>query len=167
MLRHPCAVTNSRKQLGWGENELEKFLKQELLVNNHLKPFVDIIKESKSLVEKNACIWCIQNTIALNTMNPEDWLIITYEHLFANPEEEIKRILDYIGIDKDFKVDKIRNRQSLQKLKHSDIITHSNPLEAWRNKLSRDETSIILKIVKTFSLDNIYDIGTMPKKKFI
>ncbi|MFX1375571.1 MAG: sulfotransferase [Promethearchaeota archaeon] len=166
MMRHPCAVTNSRKQLGWSENELELFLAQDNLVKEHLKPYLSIIKDAKTLVQKNACIWCIQNLIALNTMDPDDWLIITYEHLFMNTEDEIRRILNFIGYGREFNPKKLKNRYSLQTLKHSDIITHSKPLEAWRTKLTKDEISAILNIVRAFSLDNLYDIESMPKKKF-
>lgn len=166
MFRHPCAVTNSRKKLGWSENELELLLKQEKLVRDHLDPYLNIIKEAKTLVQKNACIWCIQNLIALNTMESDDWLIVTYEHLFMNPKNEIYKILKFIGYDKEFNFSKVKNRHSLQTLKHSDIVTHSNPLEAWKTKLSKNEISAILSIVKAFSLDYIYDIETMPKKKF-
>lgn len=166
MMRHPCAVTNSRTELGWSQNELDLLLKQEKLVTDHLEPYLNVIKDAKTLIQKNACIWCIQNLIALNTMEPDDWFIITYEHLFMNPEDEIKNILMFIGYIKEFDISKIKNRHSLQTLKQSDIITHSNPLEAWKTKLSENDINDILNIVREFSLDNIYDIEIMPKKKF-
>jgi hypothetical protein len=166
MIRHPCAVVLSRAKMGWSENELDLFLKQELLVRDHLESYIPIIERAETLIQKNACIWCIQNLIAFSTMEQKDWIVIAYEDLFKNPQEQINRILSYIGIDKKFKVDKLGKKYSLQTFKDSAVVVESNPLEAWRKRLPQEDLNDILSIVKSFSLDNIYGIDTMPKKKF-
>lgn len=166
MMRHPCAVTLSRTKLGWSESELDLFLKQDPLIQDHLRPYIDVITRAKSLIQKNACIWCIQNLIAFNTMESDDWIITTYENLFTNPEDEMKRILKYIGIEKVFNAEKFKGRFSLQTFKDSAVVADSNPLEFWRKALSKNEISEILEIVKGFGFDNIYSAETMPIKKF-
>ena len=58
LLRHPCAVANSRLKLGWGAT-LNDFLVQEALMDDFLNPFKKEIQSAHNmfttltLVEKN------------------------------------------------------------------------------------------------------------------
>lgn len=167
IIRHPCATTYSRSRLGWSENELELLLKQDSLINDHLKPYLSVIRNAESLIQKNACIWCIQNLLVSKTMETNDYCITTYEELYTNPELEIKKILRYIGIEKKVNAQRLKNRVSLQTFKNSMLITESNPLSAWKTKLKKEEITEILNIVSAFSLDSVYNDGIMPKKNLI
>ncbi|MHA1291900.1 MAG: sulfotransferase [Promethearchaeota archaeon] len=166
ILRHPCAVVQSRTRLKWETKDVDIFLKQDDLVNDYLKPYINIISKAQTPIQKNAIIWCVENLIALNTMEQEDWIIVTYENLFKNMNSEMKKILNFLKIDKKFNAETFKNKISLTVQKDSAIISEANPLEVWKNRLTQDEINDILEIVGAFSLDFLYDENIMPKKNF-
>jgi len=165
ILRHPCAVVQSRIKLGWAiEEDLEMMLNQENLINDFLEPFIETIKSSKTPIQKTTCIWCIENYVALKSMEKEDWIVTTYEDLIVNKTPEIERIFNYLGFSEERDLKPAKNLISITVTKDSAVIKEKNPLESWRDSLNEDEINQILEIVKNFSLDQIYDYDLLPKK---
>ena len=162
ILRHPCAVVLSRERLGW-EAMLDIVLNQELLIKDHLEPYMGIISKAETSIQRNTCLWCVETLVPLRTMTSEDWLITTYEYLCTNPENETRRILNYIGFDKEFKEYDIKGIIPMTVRKDSAILEGVNPLEAWRKNLSDNEINQILEIVEGFSLNSLYNEKLMPQ----
>ena len=52
IVRHPCAVTLSKLRLKW-DNHLNEYMSQEDLLNDHLKPYIDIINSAETSYEKH------------------------------------------------------------------------------------------------------------------
>ncbi|MFX0072594.1 MAG: sulfotransferase [Candidatus Hermodarchaeota archaeon] len=166
ILRHPCAVVESRLRLNWETIDVDIFLKQENLVKDLLYPFKNILSKAKTQIERNTCIWCVENLVAMNTMEPKDWCVISYENLYQNPEMELKKINDYLAIDTQITNNLFKNNISLTINKDSALLKKKNPIEAWKDKLSEDNINKILGIVEEFSLNTIYDKQFFPKKLF-
>ncbi len=164
ILRHPCAVVESRTRLNWATTDIDIILKQENLMKDHLSSLNHIISQAKTQIERNACIWAAENLVALNTMEHNDWCITTYENLYLNPEMELKKIFRELKFDIDFNQNLIKNTLSFTVKKDSTLLKKTNPIKAWRDILSTDEINQILEIVEKFSLDNIYSEDIMPKK---
>ena len=60
LLRHPCAVANSKAKAGWDPPNLEKlFLRQQDLVEDFLFPFVNELEKVQDDFEKRIFSWCI------------------------------------------------------------------------------------------------------------
>ena len=68
IVRHPCAVTLSKLRLNWNDHLFE-YISQVELVNDHLKPYIHIINSAKTAYEKHLIMWCIENSIVLNSFN--------------------------------------------------------------------------------------------------
>jgi len=165
ILRHPCGVVLSRNTKGWGTEDLEIILKQEILIKDFLDPYLDIINNAKTVFQKMACIWCIETLVPLKIMKPDNWIVTTYEDLVLNPEITITKILKYCKIN--FQIDEysIKSSPSLTVERSSAIIEKENPLTVWKKALTQNEIKEILDTVKAFSLDWLYDEGIIPKKK--
>lgn len=165
IIRHPCAVVLSRFRKGWAAKDLDIMMKQDTLITDFLKPYLDIINNAETIHQKIACIWCIENLVALNTMKDTDWIMVAYEDLILNPAAEINKILKYCNLDMKIDEDTIKKTSSLTVQKESAIIEKEDPLEVWKKKLSQNEIKQILDIVQAFSKDQLYDENVLPKRK--
>ena len=165
ILRHPCAVVLSRYRKGWAGKDLEIIMKQDKLIEDFLNPYLDVINDAKTTFQKIACLWCIENHVALNTMKENDWILTTYEDLVINPKDQVNKILKYCKIDLEADEDSIKSTSSLTVKKDSAIIEKEDPLKVWKTSLTQSEIEQILEIVKTFSLDWLYNEDVKPKKK--
>lgn len=97
-------------------------------------------------------------------MEKNDWYITTYEDLVYNFEAEMKKILKYLFPRRDFEGKKFKNIISQQVNEYSAIVTKKDLLKIWRERLNQNEIDEVLRIVKKFSLDSIYDKNILPKK---
>ena len=164
ILRHPCGVVSSRKVLGWEGSRLDLILEDDKLIEKHLKDYLNIIKASNDLIQRNALVWCIETYIPLKIMKKNELIITTYEKLITNFDKELKRILSRILKPKNLNSNRnIKNFISVQANKNSAIIKENHPLEVWKHRLNQNEINKILNLVKEFSLDHIYDIQILPK----
>ncbi|MFO7683990.1 MAG: sulfotransferase, partial [Chloroflexota bacterium] len=98
IMRHPCAVALSRRQLGWAtDSDILAFLEQRPLLNDHLAPHRDTINRAHTDLEKHAVIWCVSHLIPLRQFAPGELTIIFYEDLCLHPERELARIERVVG----------------------------------------------------------------------
>ncbi len=161
VLRHPCAVVMSWKNLGW-EPCLDRYLEQADLVDDHLGPFVDEIRSAKNPVQKIAAGWCIENLVALNQMDRKKWIVCTYEELFTNPAHEVAQILASLGLKWNKFVDKALVQSSRSTNEQSAITKGKNPLSKWQHDLKQTEIDSILSMAHLFGID-IYGNEQMPR----
>ena len=86
LLRHPIAVSRSRKTLP----TLTAFLDSDY--GRHFTPkeiaFARRIVASGSDLERGVLSWCLQNAVPLRDARPE-WVVVTYEQLVLDPEPVI------------------------------------------------------------------------------
>ena len=163
LLRHPCAVVASRMELNWAtDDDIESFLIQPDLISNHLTPYMDIIKSSKTDEEKHAVIWCISNLVPLKQFRSDELKIVYYETLVTQPEKELSSILKSIGqanIEPDLNT---IDRPSQTTIETSPVITGKDKISNWKKQLSPDQIKNILNIVDSFELGYLYNETVLP-----
>ena len=113
IVRHPCAVTLSKLRLNW-DDHLFEYIGQIELVNDHLKPYIDIINSAKTAYEKHLIMWCIENSIVLNSFKKEEIFIIFYEYLITDPVKSIKKLYKYLNLNFNNKIIDTLSKPSLQ-----------------------------------------------------
>lgn len=96
LLRHPCAVADSRLRLGWRDN-LDEAMSQKELVEDHLKPFEPDILAAKDPFERSIFLWCIENYVPLRQPGAGDIHVVFYENLLADPEKELASLFAFLG----------------------------------------------------------------------
>ena len=165
IIRHPCAVVLSRMELGWAtDRDIESFLTQQYLIDDHLSDHMELIRSSKSDEEKHAIIWCVSNLIPLKQFPPDDLRIIFYENLCLQPDEEFSKILQRIQ-QKDKPLTAIRaDKPSTTSKISSAVVTGQDKISRWSNCLTTRQITKILNVVSEFGLSFLYDESLIPNR---
>ncbi len=163
IIRHPCAVVLSRMELGWAtDRDIEPFLSQPHLMDDHLDPYFDLICNAESVEEKHAVIWSISNLVPLEQFHSNELKVVYYENLCTQPEMELSGIFEAIGYPSS-RLLVTQSNQPSQTTRHaSAVVTGTDKIEDWKQKLSRSQIDNILRIVRAFGLDHLYGDSTLP-----
>jgi len=166
LMRHPCAVVSSRMELGWAtDRDIEPFLSQPNLIEDHLGPYLNLIKSAETTEEKHAIIWSVSNLVPLRQFKLGEIKTVYYEDLCNQPQAEMTSIFDSIGqkpVDSVF--DKIDRPSQTTRLTSASVIG-IDKITSWRKILSPSQIDNILRIVDGFGLSHLYDVSPLPLKK--
>lgn len=163
LMRHPCAVVASRMELGWAtDSDIEPFLTQSDLLEDHLFPYVDLIKSVETAEEKHAVIWCISNLIPLRQFAGSELTVVHYEFLCTQPEMELARAFTSIGQPhKSPCLDQIHQPSQTTRIT-SAVVSGTDKLTHWKKKFSPMQIKNILQVVEAFGLNHLYDDSFLP-----
>ena len=159
LLRHPCAVAASKLALGWRDS-LSETMEQRELVEDFLLPMQAEIRAARDAFERHVFSWCIENYVPLRQFGPGEIQLSFYENFVAHPEDEIPRLLAYLGEDFDERVYREARRPSL--LVRKEAISESPSVDAWRSTVSGSRLERTTEILALFGLDRVYGEGAMP-----
>lgn len=153
LIRHPAAFISSIKRMDWWEpHDFSQFLKQPLLMRDHLNLFEDELNkctENKfDVIDGGILLWKIFYLMVNKYQsNGNDYLYLRHEDLAQKPGEQFRVLFDRLKIDYTSKIEK-------------EIVEHtrsSNPAEApgsvmhllkrdsaelariWKSRLSKSE----------------------------
>ncbi len=163
LLRHPCAVANSRLKLGW-DTHLEDLLAQDELMEDFLNPFKEELENAKDkdLFDKQIYMWCIENYVPLKQFNKGEALIVFYEDICLNPTTEIERIVSFIGGDFSSKMIENANKPSALSQQDSAVVSGSDLVSSWRKNISDEQVERAYEILSIFGLQKIYNKSDLP-----
>jgi hypothetical protein len=163
IIRHPCAVVLSRMELGWAtDSDIEPFLSQPELLEDHLEPYLDLIRSAANIEEKHAVIWSVCNLVPLRQFHPGELKIVYYENLCTQPEIELPGIFEAIGYRYSGAPATSINQPSQTTRGASAVVAGTNKIGSWKRKLSRSQIDNILRVVRGFDLDHLYRDSTLP-----
>jgi len=156
LLRHPCAVANSRVKLHW-DSHIDEFLSQQDLMEDYLNPYRKQIQKVKGNFEKQVFLWCIENYVPLKQFKRSEIHLAFYENLCEAPVLEIDRLFKFLGEQYDHSVfGRLRNA-SLVTRKDSEKFTGDRLIGSWRKAIPEEEVVRAVEILSMFGLHRIYD----------
>ncbi len=165
VLRHPLAVIESRRALGW-HAPLDIFLQRADLVQDHLAPFVPAIERAATLaeqsLERSMFFWCIENFVPLRQFRAGEMHVAFYENFITEPEAETKRLFQFLNKTFEPRALRALETPSSQTRADSSVLQRDNPLERWRRAFSAAEIASALEILELFRLDRIYTDALTP-----
>ncbi len=161
LMRHPCAVANSRMQLNW-PSSTDVFLSQNELVKDHLAPFVNEIEKITGDFEGHIVNWCIENYIPLKLLKPGDAHITFYEDIIADRSREVQRIFSFLQQPVPRISEKVFNRPSALARDGSAVNQGKSPLLEWQEHVSKEQIQRTLEILRLFGLDYLYNEQPHP-----
>jgi hypothetical protein len=163
VIRHPCAVVQSRMNLGWAtDDDIRHFLNQPKLIDDYLQEKLEIIAGARQVEQKHAIIWCITNLVPIHQFQSSNLNLVVYEKLVEKPETELSRIFSVLGVsDKPDIVNKV-NRLSSTTTRRSAILSGNQSTRLWKQELTTHQIDSILYIVNEFHLP---PGGTTPSKR--
>jgi sulfotransferase family protein len=163
MMRHPCAVVSSRMELGWAtDRDIDPFLSQPQLVEDHLDPYLDLIRSAGNSEEKHAVIWSVSNLVPLKQFRSDELKVVYYENLCTHPEAELPGIFETIGYEFSSALVDTINQPSQTTKAGSAVVAGTDKIGSWKQKLSRSQIDNILRIVHGFGLSHLYSEASLP-----
>jgi Sulfotransferase family len=156
LLRHPCAVVESRLALGW-RDVLTETMEQEELVEDFLVPVEAEIRAARDGFERHLFSWCIENHVPLRQFGPGEIHLAFYENFLAHPEHELRRLFSFLGEDFDARAYRALKRPSPLS-RHPDAPS----VDAWRRSVTERQLERTVEILGLFGLDRVYGEETMP-----
>lgn len=161
IMRHPCAVANSKLKLNW-DTHIDNLLSQPNLIEDHLSPFLPKLKTAESTLEKHILLWCVENYLPLKQFEPGEIHIVFYENLCLNPEEEISKLSNFLDLNLLPEALKLIDIPSELTREESAINNDKNLISSWKNKLSPTQIEESLNILSYFGMDIIYNESPTP-----
>lgn len=170
LMRHPCAVVNSRLQLARDCDLGRMFLSQPQLMEDHLGPFRAEMERVKDDFERHVFIWCVENYVPMRQLRVGDVHVVFYEKICEDPEGEVRRLDSYLGVGYDARALSNVAKPSVQARKHhaggtSAIVTGASLVEAWRRYVSPQRVKRAVEILRLFGLEAIYDEDPRPRER--
>lgn len=163
IIRHPCAVVQSRMELGWAtDTDIESFLLQPDLISDYLGDHLDLIRQCSSEEEKHAVIWSVSNLVPLAQFKPGELKIVYYENLCTRLEAELPGLFETIGQKYEHSIIKRSDRPSMTTRPDSAILTGNKKIVRWKNGLSSVQIKRVLKVVEAFHLEHLYGDSLLP-----
>jgi len=164
LLRHPCAVAISRLAKGWNSfYGLKDLLSQDLLIWDHLKPFMPIITADRSDFEQHVLVWCIENYVPVRTLHKNDALVVFYENLCLQPETEVKRLADYLKVQcPELMMRRVSVPSSQARKGESAIVLGENLVSSWKNAVNQDMLDQAHSLLTLFGLERFYGRDPLP-----
>jgi hypothetical protein len=163
IVRHPCAVVASFAKLGWSaRRDLDSILRQDDLLDDHLRDVSGILESPLSAHQEVAVVWCVNHRVVLNQCSGSKLIGVHYEDLVNRPEGELPRIFEAIGRDYDETVYKTLRRPSRTTLSVPARDHGAGRDAEWFRALGASRVSDIQEIVAAFGLDHLYDEGGRP-----
>ena len=161
LLRHPCAVANSKLKLSW-DTHLDDFLSQKELMSDFLNPFKKELEDAHDPFDKHIFTWCIENYVPLKQFNEGETLVVFYENLCGRPQDEIESIMLFMGERFSLKILSLINKPSALSQKDSAVNAGGDLINAWRENISERQAERAYEILSLFGLQNIYGKGSLP-----
>lgn len=162
MMRHPCAVANSKIRLGW-DTHLDDLLRQPDLIADHLTPFVDVLAAATDPFERHILLWCVENWVPLRQFRRGEVHLCFYEDLCSEPEREARALAAYLRQPFDPGVLSAMRRPSALTRSQSAIVSGTSLVDSWRRHIDPDRIERAVELLKLFGLDRIYDADSRPK----
>lgn len=163
LIRHPCAVVCSRMELGWAtDTDIQPLLSQPELIADHLSPYLDLIRNAKTLEEKHTVIWCVSNLVPLKQCGAAEVKIVYYENLCMEPENELPALFQFMGQAYTRSVIDTINQPSQTTKMTSAVVRGTDKLKTWKKKLSPSQIQNVLRTVDAFGMSHLYGESLSP-----
>lgn len=168
LIRHPCATALSHVRFGL-KVSLNDYIQQDELVSDFLTPFLTGINKAKDLsdFEKHIFVWCIENYVPLKQFKSDEICVVFYENFCEKPEEEIKKMFSFLGMEYEDKVVEILKKPASLARKWSAVIKGENLINSWRNYVTNAEIKTANEILSLFGLNNLYDTNCVPNMEVL
>jgi hypothetical protein len=168
IMRHPFAVASSKLRLqSWHwVDSATTLLEQKHLVDDYLRPHVDMISSVSDPFEMHVLLWSIMNMVPLLQLPESRLRVVTYEGLCRSPNEELKCLVDWLGWEstvlEDPKLENAISRPSRTVRTDSAIQVASDPVTSWFEHVTTDMRHRGQRILESFGLEDLYTEDGLP-----
>lgn len=145
MIRHPAAFADSIRERNW-THDFNHFLKQPLLLEEHLAPFkAEILKFTQKeydIIDQAILLWkLIYYMVGKYREKHPEWFYIRHEDLSLDPASGFKRIFQYVNLGFTKKTRELIREHS----------SAANPVDGDMNSIKRNSNALIKKWKNKFT----------------
>lgn len=171
LIRNPFAVALSKQKKSnwfWLEDPL-KLVAQQSLRNDFLQPYEEGIRRTVSqqdFILNQILIWCIFNVVPLRQFPASELHYCFYEKLYADPSEEVSRIMRFVTRRDELKIaipEAVASRPS--RVGGND--SRTSPLTSWKDELPATTIDQGFELMGMFGLADLYADNAGPSAKTI
>jgi hypothetical protein len=156
VVRHPCAVALSEKVKNTPvERPITEILKQTRLIEDHLEPYVAIMKKAKTPYEIYGAVWGARNKVVANLMpHYPEWKILFYENLCENPPDCFRKLFDHFKLPWTNKVQRFITQTTTEEESGTYSIRRvtEKQVDQWKSTMSKYEIEQVRRFVEPFNL---------------
>ena len=156
LLRHPCPTTLSLMKLGISaEQEKQALLRQSNLFDDHLGPYLSIIENTKTSIEKFAALWAARHRVVVNVLSRhQEWPVAYYEELCRDPVGRFHELFQQLGLDWMQQTEKYIINSSIRHVPgpFSTVRNSSQQVDNWKHEMTQPEIKSVRCIVEGFDL---------------
>ncbi|MCX6319456.1 MAG: sulfotransferase [Bacteroidetes bacterium] len=167
LIRHPCAVIASQlkyKHWDYIQKDVRAYFPVTYARHNDLfEEFSDIISDIRTPEERMAAEWAIHNIVPLrHPANDSRWITVAYEKLLTDPEHELIRVFNRLGVEMPESILSEISTPSMTTVQSSrENILSGNQLGSWKHYLRKDQVKTIIKTINRFGI-SFYDESPEP-----
>jgi len=156
VLRHPCGVALSEKNKNTPtDRPIKELLKQSSLVENHLKPYIELMGRAKKQFEIYGAVWGARNRVIMDSIaNYPEWKILLYEDLCENPTKIFRELFDHFNLTWTDKVQKYINQTTTEEKPgtYSTNRITKNQADKWKSRMTPEEIDQVRKFAEPFNI---------------
>lgn len=162
IVRHPCAVVESRLRLGWRDG-LDDFITRSTLLEDYPEPLARLLQTAKTPFERGLLAWCIENHVPLAQLRNADrttrdtLYVLRYEDIVLDPEPELTKLHEFLSSDE---------KTTLRSISVSQPEKRRPPEEVsfgWKHRVPKDLQKRANRMLSEFGLDLLYDGNGCPE----
>lgn len=177
ILRNPLAVAASKKSLAslddgsrwvW-EPSLSVLLSDPELRKQLTTEEYQALNEQigQGVVMESVADWCINNLIAIRSIELSTVHVVYYETLLSEPEQQLSALMKQINVEMDEGVFAAVNRQSETtrrsfEAEHKDSAVPPPQLNAWQQQLTSEEQRKAMQLLSLFNIERFYSHNWQP-----
>jgi hypothetical protein len=158
--RHPCAVVSARVRLGW-RSAVADILRQDALIEDHLRPHADRIALETDPLGTHAVWWAVENLVAATELATRPHYRLTYEELCLRPVEVARDLARWLEIRLPQRLESIVERPSRLSRRTRRELTVEERLSLWKKELDADGQRRVLSWTRRLGVEE-YDEGLLP-----
>ena len=128
---------------------------------NAKKIFLPILERVSSQIEALTLMWCLDHYFPLIHAEKHPWLLVAYERLILNNQQEMKRITDAFDLDLNEKILEKLNRPS-SSVKGNVNGNSEAQIAKWKQQLSTQQIDTILTMFYAAGFSDIYSDSPQP-----
>jgi Sulfotransferase family len=163
LLRHPIPVCISQIKNFLPGARLEPFQVPDWINNDAYKKHSGYLNSMETLLQRQIALWCLRNSGIINHPHAgEKWIVVYYEDLVSDPENEVSKLFKKLSLDTPKKLGQFRKPSkstNLNDFKEEPM----EQLSKWKEDVNADELAKIEHIfnyfeIKIYSAYNIYPL---------
>ena len=175
LLRHPIPVSRSRKYFPKLDTILGTDFRR-FFTDGQISVAERIIVEGDTFA-RGVLDWCLRNSVMLRSRTPA-WTVVTYEQLVLDAEPVVRLMAERLELPRpDLALKRLAvpsQSAQLSQARTREVLVEKRDegkqrwlVEKWRKEIDEDSLAAAESIVRTFELDEVYDVrDTLAKSAY-